>query len=92
MDRPSPIANRITECLNARFQPCFIELVDESDRHVGHAGHDGMGESHFRLKIVSDAFTGVSRPERHRMVYSALGGIMNIIHALSIKALTEAEK
>lgn len=72
--------------------PTTIDLVDESSRHVGHAGARPQGESHFRLLIVADAFADRGRLERQRMVYRALGDLMATdIHALSIKALTPQE-
>jgi BolA protein len=76
----------------APLQPDRIELIDESARHAGHAGARPQGESHFRLLIVADAFNGRSRIERQRMVYGALGDLMQTdVHALSIRALTRAE-
>jgi BolA protein len=76
----------------ARLQPIRVELIDESARHAGHAGARPQGESHFRLLIVADAFSGRSRIERQRMVYGALGDLMETdVHALSIRALTRAE-
>jgi BolA protein len=76
----------------ARLQPIRVELIDESARHAGHAGARPQGESHFRLLIVADAFSGRSRIERQRMVYGALGDLMQTdVHALSIRALTPVE-
>jgi len=76
----------------APLQPNRVELIDESARHAGHAGARPQGESHFRLLIVADAFSGRSRIERQRMVYDALGNLMQTdVHALSIRALTPAE-
>lgn len=76
----------------AGLEPQRLELVDESARHVGHAGARPEGESHFRLLIVADAFTGRSRVERQRMVYGALGDLLRTdVHALSITALSPAE-
>ena len=76
----------------AGLAPQRLELVDESARHVGHAGARPEGESHFRLLIVTDAFTGRSRLERQRLVYGALGDLLRTdVHALSITALTPAE-
>lgn len=69
-----------------------ISFQDDSDRHKGHAGHDGRGESHFRLTVVSPCFEGQNRMTRHRMVYEALDQFLkNRVHALSIKALTPSE-
>jgi BolA family transcriptional regulator, general stress-responsive regulator len=76
----------------ARLEPQRLELVDDSARHAGHAGARPQGESHFRLQIVADAFSGRSRIERQRMVYGALGDLLQTdVHALSITALSPAE-
>jgi BolA protein len=82
---------RIEELLRAEFSPSHILVKDQSHLHVGHAGaQDGRG--HFALKIVAAAFADKSRIERHRMIYSALGDMMETdIHALSIDALTPDE-
>ncbi len=71
----------------ATLVPETIELIDESHKHIGHAGaRDGRG--HFALKIVSSAFRGASAIARHRLIYVALGDLMQTdIHALSIVAL-----
>ena len=75
----------------AALAPTEIELIDESYKHVGHAGaRDGRG--HYALRIVSAGFHGTSAVARHRHVYSALGGLMQTdIHALSIVALAPEE-
>jgi BolA family transcriptional regulator, general stress-responsive regulator len=77
--------------LEAAFAPDVLEIIDESHRHAGHAGaKDGRG--HFAVKIVSAKFVGTKRLERHRMVYSALGSMMQTdIHALSVNALCPDE-
>ncbi len=82
---------RIRELLTANLAPATLELIDESHKHVGHAGaRDGRG--HFALTIVSEAFVGLAMVARHRQVYVALGELMNTdIHALSIKALAPTE-
>lgn len=85
---------RITEIrsrLEAAFDPDVIEIVDESHRHAGHAGaRDGRG--HFFVRIVSDRFEGVKPLARHRMVYAALGTLMQTdVHALSLEALSPTE-
>jgi BolA protein len=73
--------------LTEAFSPESVRVVDESRQHQGHAGHRPGGESHFRVYIVSEAFRGKSRLERHRMINAALvveieGGV----HALAIHA------
>lgn len=68
------------------FPDAQLELEDESHLHAGHAGA-ATGRGHFRLRIVSAAFTGLSPIARHRAVYAALGALMETdIHALSIDA------
>lgn len=76
----------------ATLQPIELELIDESHKHRGHAGaRDGRG--HFALRIVSTAFAGKPALARHRLVYAALGALMQSdIHAISIEALTPAEQ
>jgi BolA protein len=84
----------LTETIRERLsalEPQSVELLDESGRHVGHAGA-AAGGSHFRLVIVSPRFAGLDKLERHRMVYAALGPLMQReIHALTIQALAPDE-
>ena len=72
--------------LEAAFAPDEIEIIDDSHRHAGHAGaRDGRG--HFHVRILSRHFTGKRTLERHRMVYAALGPLMQTdIHALGVTA------
>ena len=71
----------------ARLEPLALELTDESAAHQGHAGWRPGGNTHWRLRIVSNAFRGKPTVARHRMVYEALGELMNHpIHALAITA------
>ena len=74
--------------LEAAFEPDELEIVDDSQRHAGHAGaRDGRG--HFQVRILSRHFAGKRTVERHRMVYSALGSLMQTdIHALGLLALS----
>jgi BolA protein len=58
--------------LREAFSPDSLQVVDESHLHEGHAGHRAGGETHFRVYIVSSAFKGKSRVERHRMINSTL--------------------
>jgi BolA protein len=84
------LSARIREQL-AVLEPQSVELLDESGRHVGHAGA-AAGGSHFRLVIVSPRFAGVDKLARHRMVYDALEKLMRReIHALAIQALAPDE-
>jgi BolA protein len=85
------VAARIRERL-AALDPVDVELVDESSKHAGHAGWRPGGGTHWRLSIVSPRFTGQSTVARHRMVYQALGELMqNPIHALAITARAPEE-
>lgn len=84
----------LAESIQARLaalEPTCVELQDESDQHLGHAGWKAGG-SHFRLTIVSPRFAGMERLSRHRMVYDALGPLIrDDIHALAIHALAPDE-
>ena len=78
--------------LNSALAPARIELVDDSEAHRGHGGHNPAGESHFTLRIESADFAGKSRVERQRMVYHALGDLLHErVHALSIRATAPGE-
>jgi len=82
-----PVAREMIERLTAVLAPTRLDLEDQSHQHVGHAGHDPRGESHFALAIESPVFAGLSRVERQRKVYAALGDLMRErVHALTIKA------
>ena len=76
----------IRERLEQAFAPDELDVIDDSHLHAGHAGaKDGRG--HFRVRIVSRRFAGAKTLERHRMVYAALGSLMQTdIHALSVDA------
>jgi BolA protein len=88
----APVATEMQRRLVAALHPSRIELEDQSDRHIGHAGHDGRGESHFALLIESADFAGMSRVQRQRAVYAALGDLMRErVHALTIRALAPGE-
>lgn len=78
---------RLREKLTARFTPVHLSVEDESHQHAGHAGAAG-GQSHYRVRIVAEAFRGLSPIARHRLVYSALDDMLETdIHALAIEAL-----
>lgn len=83
---------RIREQLTLALQPTAIEVIDDSDRHIGHAGALSGG-GHYTVHIVSGRFTGKALLERHRMVYDALRDMMHVdIHALSIQARSPEER
>lgn len=84
-------AERLRQCLQAAFTPLELSIEDESHMHAGHAGAQG-GQSHFRVRIVAEAFRGVGAVARHRQVYAALGDMLKTdIHALSIAAFAPPE-
>ena len=67
-----PVGQLITEKLREAFSPSELDVVDESHKHKGHAGARPEGESHFRVRIVSPAFAGLTRIERHRQINAVL--------------------
>ena len=76
----------------AVLEPQSLELADESAAHAGHAGAQPGGNTHWRLSITSGSFAGKSSVARHRLVYEALGDLMqNPIHALAITARAPGE-
>ena len=82
-----PVAAEMLRRLNSALSPSSIALIDDSEQHRGHGGYNPAGESHFTLKIESAAFAGKSRVERQRMIYAALGDLIEErVHALSIRA------
>ena len=82
---------RIRALLVEALDPAAIEVVDDSHKHVGHAGARG-GQGHFSVDIVSAAFAGKLPLARHRLVYAALGDMLQTdIHALAIRARTPEE-
>lgn len=86
-DLKGPVATQIEERLRAALNPQQLAVIDDSEKHRGHAGHDGSGESHFTVEIVSDRFVGQSRVARQRLVNAALADLLrDKVHALAIKA------
>jgi BolA protein len=82
----------ITNKLREAFSPESLEVSDESHLHEGHAGHRPGGETHFRVYIVSQAFQGKSRIERHRLINAALAReLAGSVHALAIQAQAPGE-
>ena len=85
----------VAEDIHRRLEslaPARVELVDESAKHAGHAGASPGGNTHWNLTIVSAVFAGKPKVARHRMVYQALGELMqHPIHALTISALAPGE-
>ena len=82
----------IADALSAGLAPTSLSVIDESHLHAGHAGARPGGETHFRLDVVSAAFEGKSRVDRHRLVNTMLAGAFERgLHALAVKARTPAE-
>ena len=87
MSAEKTLKHIITNKLREAFAPESLDVSDESHLHEGHAGHRPGGETHFRVYIVSQAFEGKSRIERHRMINTALEAELKAsVHALAIKA------
>ena len=87
-----PVAAEISRRLTETLSPSHLAVIDDSDKHRGHAGHDGSGESHFTVEIVADAFIGQNRVARQRAVNHALGDLLqDKVHALAIKARAPGE-
>jgi BolA family transcriptional regulator, general stress-responsive regulator len=86
------VAATIRRKLTERLVPIRLEIVDESQRHAGHAGARPEGETHFAVTIASPAFAGLSRVARQRVVYQILADeLATRVHALSLTTLTPAE-
>jgi BolA protein len=86
------VEQSIREKLRGAFAPAELKVVNDSHHHAGHASSPGTGESHFSVLVVSDAFAGKSRLERHRMVNAALADELKTVHALAITVLTPEER
>jgi BolA protein len=82
----------IREKLLQALQATRLEVVNESHLHAGHRSSPGTGESHFRVLVVSPAFAGKSRVERHRMINDTLAAeLKGKVHALAIRAYAPGE-
>jgi BolA family transcriptional regulator, general stress-responsive regulator len=87
-----PVEREIDQRLKAALEPTSLTVTNDSEKHRGHAGYDGSGESHFTVEIVAARFEGMSRVERQRAVNRALADLMEErVHALAIKARTPSE-
>lgn len=84
-------AAKIERLLRARFEPAHFELQDDSAKHAGHPGASSGG-GHYAVVIVSSAFEGLSRLERHRLVHAALERMIGAeIHALAMRTIAASE-
>ena len=85
-------ADLITKKLTEAFTPQSLKVVDESHQHEGHAGSRPGGQTHYRVYIVSEAFKGKTRLERHRMINGILSDdLAGAVHALAIHATAPGE-
>jgi len=87
--------SRIRERLQAEFKPQSLEIVDESSKHAGHAGHGDLatGETHYHVSMISNVFTGLARLGRSRAVHLALEQeFKSGLHALSLTLAAPEEK
>jgi BolA protein len=88
-----PVAREIAQRLEAALAPVSLQVINDSEKHRGHGGYDGSGESHFTVVVEAEAFRGLSRLARQRAVNEALGDLLSKdrIHALAIKARAPGE-
>jgi BolA family transcriptional regulator, general stress-responsive regulator len=92
MKHDANMATRLQKKLEAALSPLSLTIEDESAKHAGHAGAREGGETHFRIRIVSQSFAGLSRVERQRKVYAAVAEeLAERVHALSLVTLTPDE-
>jgi BolA family transcriptional regulator, general stress-responsive regulator len=88
-DKPALLAE-LRNALERALAPHSLEILDDSARHVGHAG--ARGGAHLRVRLVAQAFSGRSRLERHRLVYAAVAPLLaGAVHALNIEARAPGE-
>ncbi|WP_420346449.1 BolA family protein [Pelagibius sp.] len=86
------VAETIERKLTAALEPQRLRIVDDSEKHKGHAGYREGGETHFRVEVVSESFAGLSRVARQRRVYEILKAEIDAgLHALQLKTLTPSE-
>lgn len=84
---------RIVARLKETLEPSVLDVIDESDRHIGHAGARPGGGTHYRVRIVSAKFAGLSRVARHRVVYQQLPAeFADGLHALALEAKAPGER
>ena len=87
------VRDTIAEKLSVKFAPTHLEVIDESEKHRGHGGYREGGETHFRVRIVSPVFAGMSRIDRHRAVNELLAAELKAgVHALAIEPAAPGEK
>lgn len=83
------VRDTITTKLTEKFSPTILEVLDESNKHQGHAGWREGGETHFRVRIATSKFDGLSRLAQHRAVFEVLDAeLKDRVHALNIEVLS----
>lgn len=88
----TPLADEIAARLTAALNPTTLKVINDSHHHAGHAGDDGTGESHWTVVVESEAFAGLNRVARQRLVNNALADLLATrIHALAIKVRAPGE-
>ena len=86
------VADYLDEHLRQAFSPTSLEIINESHLHAGHAGDNGTGESHFRIKIVAEVFASMNRVERHRAINAVVQPkIDEGLHAVAIEVKATGE-
>jgi BolA protein len=86
------VTGRLREKLMLGLQPTRLDVINESELHAGHRNSPGTGESHFRILVVSEAFSGKSRIERHRLVNDLLKEELAAgVHALALSTIAPGE-
>jgi BolA family transcriptional regulator, general stress-responsive regulator len=84
------VRDDIVQKLSVKFAPSHLEVIDESDKHQGHAGWRDGGATHFRVRIASPLFAGQSRLMQHRAVMDALAAELKAgVHALAVEIVAE---
>ena len=92
MKQGANMTSRLRPKLEAAVSPVAPDIEDESGKHAGHAGAREGGETHYRIRIVSESFTGLNRVQRQRKVYAAVAEeLAERVHALSLVTLTPDE-
>jgi BolA family transcriptional regulator, general stress-responsive regulator len=92
MKQGANMTSRLRAKLQAALSPLALDIEDESAKHAGHAGAREGGETHYRIRIVSESFAGLSRVQRQRKVYAAVAEeLAERVHALSLVTLTPEE-
>lgn len=86
------VQQTIHQRLSEAFRPDYLEVIDESSKHKGHAGWREEGETHFKVVMRAAAFAGASRVDRQRMVHNELADLLaERVHALSLKITAPEE-